>query len=193
MKAPSSPIATPPLPWTRPSALASETLLLAGASLLVALCARFTLPLPGTPVPLTLQNFAVILVGLLLGARRGAVALGLYLLEGAAGLPVFNPTGPGGLAQLLGPTGGYLISYPLVAFVAGWLSRRNPGFFPALRAAVVAELLLFAAGISWLMILLHVPFARAAAFGLYPFVFAEIMKVMGAAAIAVRWQRVRQT
>jgi len=193
MKAPSSQIANPPLPWNRPSALAGEALLLASASLLVALCARFTLPLPGTPVPLTLQNFAVILVGLLLGARRGALALGLYLLEGAAGVPVFNPTGPGGLAQLLGPTGGYLISYPLAAFVAGWLSRRKPGFFPALRAAVVAELLLFAAGISWLMILLRVPFARAAVFGLYPFVFAEIMKVMSAAAIAVRWQRVRQT
>src|SRR5436309_11932974 len=88
-----------------------------GASLVVALCARVTVPLPFTPVPLTLQNLGVLLVGLLLGSRRGFAALALYLVEGASGLPVFNPAGLGGVAQILGPTGGFLMAYPLVAFV----------------------------------------------------------------------------
>ena len=90
-----------------------------GASLVVALCARLTVPLPFTPVPLTMQNFGVLLVALLLGSRRGFAALALYLIEGACGLPVFNASGPGGIAQILGPTGGFLMAYPLVAFATG--------------------------------------------------------------------------
>src|SRR2546423_2722842 len=87
---------------------ALQVTLVVGASLFVALCARVTLPLPFTPVPLTLQNFGVLLVGLTLGSRRGFAALALYLVEGAVGMPVFNPAGLGGVAQLFGPTGGYL-------------------------------------------------------------------------------------
>src|ERR1700758_4573821 len=83
------------------------------ASIVVALCAHITIPLmPLTPVPLTVQNLAVLLVGLLLGSRRGFAALLLYLAEGAFGLRVFNPTGVGGMAQLLGPTGGFLMVDP---------------------------------------------------------------------------------
>src|SRR3977135_3824478 len=104
---------------------AQQTALVVGASLFVALCARVTLPLPFTPVPLTLQNFGVLLVGLTLGSRRGFAALALYLVEGAVGMPVFNPAGLGGVAQLLGPTGGFLMAYPLVAFVAGWIYERT--------------------------------------------------------------------
>src|ERR1700721_182316 len=100
---------------------ASQIAIVVGASLFVALCARIVLPLPFTPVPLTLQNFGVLLVGLALGSRRGFAALALYLAEGLVGMPVFSPTGPGGLAQLLGPTGGFLIAYPFVAGIAGWI------------------------------------------------------------------------
>src|SRR5271170_7868992 len=98
-----------------------QVAIVVGASLFVALCARVTLPLPFTPVPLTLQNFGVLVVGLSLGARRGGAALALYLAEGLMGLPVFSPTGPGGVAQLLGPTGGFLLAYPFVAGIAGWV------------------------------------------------------------------------
>jgi biotin transport system substrate-specific component len=168
---------------------AKQAAIVVGASFFVALCARVTLPLPFTPVPLTLQNFAVLLVGLTLGARRGFAALILYLIEGASGLPVFNPTGPGGVAQLLGPTGGYLMAYPLVAGLSGWLldfGKRT--FARAAVAGLVAEIVLFASGIGWLALLTH-SFSQAARFGLYWFVSAEIMKVMFAAALAVRFRR----
>src|SRR5580704_18671539 len=106
---------------------AKQTAIVVAASLFVALCARVTIPLPLTPVPLTLQNFGVLTVGLLLGSRRGFAALTLYLVEGAFGLPVFSPAILGsGIAHLLGPTGGFLMAYPLVAFVAGWINEREP-------------------------------------------------------------------
>ena len=99
---------------------AKQGAIVVGASLFVALCARFTSFLP-TPIPLTLQNFGVLVVGLTLGSRRGFAALLVYLAEGAAGLPVFTPHGLGGIAQILGPTGGYLLIYPFMAFLAGWV------------------------------------------------------------------------
>ncbi len=160
-----------------------------GASLFVALCAHVTLPLPFTPVPLTLQNFAVLVVGLGLGSRRGFAALMLYLAEGAAGLPVFNPTGLGGIAQLLGPTGGFLMIYPLVAGLAGLIFEHGKRTFArAVAAGLMAEVLLFAAGIGWLAFLTH-SFAQAVRYGLYWFVFAEVIKVMLAAGVAVRVRR----
>jgi biotin transport system substrate-specific component len=104
---------------------ARQVALVVGASLFVALCAHIAIPLPGTPVPLTVQNFAVLLVGLVLGSRRGFAALTLYLAEGAMGMPVFSPIGAGGIAQLLGPTGGFLLAYPLVAWVAGFIMEHG--------------------------------------------------------------------
>jgi len=164
--------------------------LVVGASLFVALCAQVTIPLlPLTPVPLTVQNFGVLVVGLLLGSRRGFAAMALYLLEGAAGLPVFSPVGPAGLARLLGPTGGFLVAYPFVALVAGYIFECGAkSFLRAAFAGMAADVLLFASGVGWLYALTH-SLARAAYLGLYWFVAAEVMKVMFAAAIAVRWRR----
>lgn len=179
-------------PGFRERSLASEAArqiaLVVGGSLFVAVCARITIPLPFTPVPLTVQNFGVLLVGLLLGSRRGFAALVLYLAEGAMGLPVFNPTGAGGIAQLLGVTGGFLLAYPFVAWLAGYVmesGRKN--FARAVAAGFLGEVLLFASGLGWLGILTH-SMAQAIRWGLYWFVFAEIIKVMMAAGIAARWQ-----
>jgi biotin transport system substrate-specific component len=159
-----------------------------GAMFFVALCARIYLPLPGTPVPLTLSNLGVLLVGLGLGSRRGFAALGLYLVAGAAGLPVFSPQGPGGVLQLVGPTGGYLLAYPLVAALAGYVFERGQASFGrAALAAFAAELVLFACGISWLYVLTH-SWIRALGFGLYWFIFAEVIKVMLAAGAARAWR-----
>ncbi len=174
-------------------ALPYQVMLVISGSLLVALAARVSLPLPFTPVPLTLQNFAVLLVGLLLGRRAGFAALALYLAEGAAGLPVFSPMGLGGIAQLLGPTGGYLMAYPVVAYLAGWIAERDRSSFArGALAATLAEICLFVAGVSWLMFFFHAPLAQAAQFGLYPFFFAEVMKVLLAAGIASRRPFARQ-
>jgi biotin transport system substrate-specific component len=171
---------------------AKQVALVVGASLFVALCARVTIPLPFTPVPLTLQNFGVLLVGLTLGSRRGFAALALYLAEGMAGLPVFSPTGQGGMAQLIGPTGGFLLAYPIVAGIAGWIMENGRRTFArAAAASGLAEIALFASGLSWLAILTH-SLAQALRWGLYWFVFAEVIKIMMAAALADSWQRIRK-
>lgn len=183
---------------TRSMEYAKQAAIVIAASLFVALCARVTVPLPFTPVPLTLQNFGVLTVGLLLGSRRGFVALSLYLVEGAFGLPVFSPSIlGGGIAQILGPTGGFLMAYPLVAFVAGWIyeqrseQRSQQGsrrFGWAALSAVAAEVVLFAGGLSWLAVLTH-SVSLALRYGLYWFIFAEVIKVLMAAAVAARWHQ----
>ncbi len=186
--------------------IVKQAAIVIAASLFVALCARVTVPLPFTPVPLTLQNFGVLAVGLALGSRRGFAALALYLIEGACGMPVFSPAILGsGITHLLGPTGGFLMAYPLVAFVAGWIyeqsSKQSLGqasnqisnqgsrrFAGAVLASVAAELVLFAGGLSWLALLTH-SFSLAIRYGLYWFVFAEVIKVLMATAVAARWHR----
>jgi biotin transport system substrate-specific component len=160
-----------------------------GASLVVALCARVTVPLPFTPVPLTLQNFGVLLVGLLLGSRRGFAALALYLVEGASGMPVFSPAGPGGIAQIIGPTGGFLMAYPLVAFTAGWIYEHTARRFAwAALAAFTGEVVLFVGGLVWLFVLTH-SLSLAIKLGLYWFLFAEVIKILMAAGFAARWNK----
>ncbi|MGA8539604.1 MAG: biotin transporter BioY [Terriglobales bacterium] len=186
-------------PQTRPvhpaKEIAKQVAIVIAASLFVALCARVTVPLPFTPVPLTLQNFGVLIVGLLLGSRRGFAALALYLAEGAFGLPVFSMGA--GVAYLLGPTGGFLVAYPVVAFVAGWIyeqrskrgSKQGSRYFVwAALSSVAAELVLFTGGLSWLAVLTH-SVSLAFKFGLYWFVFAEVIKVLMAAGVASRWHQ----
>jgi biotin transport system substrate-specific component len=176
-------------PQDRALEASRQVALVVGASLVVALCARITIPLmPLTPVPLTVQNLGVLLVGMMLGSRRGFAALALYLAEGAVGLPVFNPTGLGGVAQLFGPTGGFLMVYPFVAFLAGYIFERgSKSFLRGAVAAFSAEILLFAGGLTWLYAFTH-SFAKAAYLGLYWFVAAEIIKGLLAAGIATRWR-----
>jgi biotin transport system substrate-specific component len=173
---------------------AKQAVIVIAASLFVALCARVTVPLPFTPVPLTLQNFGVLAVGLLLGSRRGFAALSLYLIEGAFGLPVFSPSIlGGGIAQILGPTGGFLMAYPLVAFVAGWIYEHSSRRFGwAALSSLAAEVVLFAGGLSWLAVLTHSVYL-AIRYGLYWFVFAEVIKVLMAAALATRWHQQRSS
>jgi biotin transport system substrate-specific component len=177
-------------PLDRGREWAKQASIVIAASLFVALCARVTVPLPFTPVPLTLQNFGVLAVGLLLGSRRGFAALTLYLVEGAFGMPVFSPSIlGGGIAQILGPTGGFLMAYPLVAFVAGYIYERSSRRFSwAALSSVAAELVLFAGGLSWLAVLTH-SVSLAIRYGLYWFVFAEVIKVLMAAAVATRWHQ----
>ena len=170
------------------SEMVRQVALVVGASLFVAVCAHITIPLPFTPVPLTVQNFGVLLVGLMLGSRRGFAALALYLGEGAMGLPVFSPIGPAGIAHLLGPTGGFLLAYPLVAWVAGYvIEHGRRSFARAAIGGLLGEVVLFTSGLAWLAVLTH-SVAQAFRWGLYWFLFAEVIKVLMAAGVATRWQ-----
>jgi biotin transport system substrate-specific component len=165
------------------------------ASLFVAVCAHCTVPLWFTPVPLTLSDLAVLMVGLLLGPRMAFAALALYLAEGAAGLPVFAPGGLGGVAQLFGPTGGYLIAYPFAAAVAGALARipvRLPRFPLALVAAFAGSTLLMASGAAWFALYAHHSATITFDLAVLPFLPGQVVKVICAAGIFAslsRWRR----
>ncbi len=174
----------------RTHSVAKNVALVIGASLVIAICARLSVPLPFTPVPFTLANFGLLAVGLLLGSRRAGAAGLLYLAYGAAGIPVFSPAGPGGLAQLFGATAGYLWAFPLVAFVAGWISERgNRSFVRNLVAAIAGDLVLFVGGITWLFAFTH-SWQKALLLGGYWFVFGEVIKIMAAAGLASRVRRI---
>ena len=177
-------------------ALPKRILVAICASAFVAVCAHIILPLPFTPVPLTLSDFAVLLVGLALGPVAGFSAMILYLAEGASGLPVFSPQGPGGILQLLGPTAGYLFAYPLAAAVAGVAGsfRRSTlrPFTSAVLAGTLAMAIILAIGAVWLSHnrLLNVSSTWAVAVG--PFLFGSLAKIVAAASIfsaTRRWLR----
>lgn len=170
-------------------------ILAVSATALVAACAHVSVPLPFTPVPLTLQNFAVLLVGMVLGPVAGFSAMVLYLAEGAMGLPVFNPAGPGGVAQLLGPTAGFLFSYPLAAAAAGLVVRSmrqaKTSFSRGIIAGVVASVIIFSFGAGWLATLLHLSASAAWHLSIAPFLLGEVVKVTAAAtgfSLIQRWR-----
>jgi biotin transport system substrate-specific component len=178
--------------------LAGKTLLVIGATAFVAACAHISLPLPFTPVPLTLQNFAVILVGMALGPIAGFSAMVLYLAEGALGLPVFTPSGgPAGMAHLLGPNGGFLFSYPLAAATSGWLVRAmqpiTTRFRSAVAAATVATLPIFLLGAGWFAYYPHHNVSATWSLAIAPFIPGEIVKITAAAGTFSSLQRWRQS
>jgi biotin transport system substrate-specific component len=168
------------------------TMLRAGAVLFVtvltALGAQISVPLPFTPVPFTLQPMIVLLGGAALGARLGATAQAIYLLIGLAGLPVFaaSPVLPQGAARLIGPTAGFLVSYPLAAFVAGWLAERrfDRQYLTSLVAMTAGLAVIFAGGLSWLA---YGPTALglvgAVNTALTPFLAADLVKLCLAAGV----------
>jgi len=157
------------------------------ATAVVAAAAHIAFPLPFTPVPFILTPLAVLGVGLALGPMAGFFAMLAYLAEGAAGLPVFSPTGLGGLAQLLGPTGGYLLAYPVVAAISGGLtrllSRRNSTFLAATVAGTAAIAFLFLSGAAWFMLYAHHSLHATWIGAVAPFLPGEAIKVVAAAGI----------
>jgi len=152
---------------------------------LTAVAAQVSLPLPFTPVPFTFQPMIVLLGGALLGSRLGLASQVAYLALGVAGLPVFaaSPGLPPGVARLLGPTAGYLLSYPLAAFTAGWLAER--GFDRRYLTSVIAMAcglaVVFAGGVAWLSVVWSRGVAGALAVGFTPFIVADALKLLVAA------------
>ncbi|MES2177348.1 MAG: biotin transporter BioY [Gemmatimonadota bacterium] len=149
----------------------------------LALASQFALPMPGTPVPLTLQPLVVVLAGLLLGPVDGAIAMVVYLAAGMVGLPVFAPMGPPGISRLLGATGGYLLAYPIAAAVAGAFGAGATSLVARALAAEAGILVLYIGGLAQLVVLSG-SFGRAALLGVIPFVAADVVKALAAAAIA---------
>jgi biotin transport system substrate-specific component len=156
---------------------------------LTAAAAQVSAPLPFTPVPLTLQPMVVLLGGAVLGSRLGLSAQVLYLALGIAGLPVFaaSPMLPQGAARLLGPTGGYLMAYPLAAFVAGVLAERgfDRRYVTAVAAMTCGLAVIFAGGVLWLSRFTVPPgsISAALAVGFSPFIVADFAKLLVAAGV----------
>ena len=158
-------------------------------TVLTAVAAQISVPLPFTPVPLTFQPMVVLVGAAALGSRLGMASQVLYLALGIAGLPLFAASAalPQGAARLLGPTGGYLMSFPFAAFVAGFLAER--GFdrrYPTAVLAMLAGLaVVFAGGLLWLTIASRPALGVSAALsaGFLPFIVPDVLKLLVAAAV----------
>jgi biotin transport system substrate-specific component len=154
-----------------------------GFAAAVAAASQIAIPLPLTPVPITLQPMLVVLAGMWLGPAAGAVSMALYLAAGASGLPVFTPIGAPGIARFFGPTGGYLIAYPAAAFIAGMLAARARSFGTRWLAAIAGIAVIYFGGIAQLS-LLSGSVAHAVQIGIAPFAVLDVVKAFVAAAIS---------
>jgi biotin transport system substrate-specific component len=179
--------------WLRPPWVRAMAIVLSG-TVLAAICARVSVPLYFTPVPLSLAPFAVLLLGLLLTPRMAAATFAAYLAEGALGLPVFAPSPLNGVAHLLGPTGGYLLAYPLAAMLISWLFRlTGRGFTAALLSATAGDLAILTSGALWLAALPHFTARPTMAVAVLPFLPGDALKIAAAAALAVGFSRLRRS
>lgn len=171
---------------TNDSPLLSRAVRIQAAGLLVALItagAFISVPVPVSPVPIVLQNMFVVLAGLVLSPRWAALSVGVYLLLGAVGLPVFAGA-TGGLARFLGPTGGFLVAYPLSAFLASAIARGNlpnatPPDQPVWRvctAVFVGFSIVYLSGVPWLAVSTGMSVQQAIIVGMVPFLFGDLLK-----------------
>jgi biotin transport system substrate-specific component len=167
----------------RPRALSVHVLGAVGFAAALALASQVSVPIPGTPVPITLQPMLVVLAGLWLGPRTAMASMVLFLTAGMAGLPVFTPGGLPGIARLLGPTGGYLLAYPAAAALAGWLGLRARSFAGRTGAAAAGMLTIYVGGLAQLAVLTG-NLQLAVVIGVLPFVALDMVKALIAAALA---------
>ena len=151
-----------------------------GFAAALAAASQVAVPIPGTAVPFTLQPFVVLLAGLWLGPAAGAASMMLYIAAGVAGLPVWSPFGAPGAARLLGPTGGYILAWPVAAFLTGWVARRVPSLAGRIGAAVLGMLVILAGGLAQLTALTGSASAAMAA-GVHPFLALDFVKAVAAA------------
>jgi biotin transport system substrate-specific component len=162
-----------------PAGVVRRSLAMVAGAVLVALASQVAVPLAGTPVPLTLQVPAVVFVGVLLGARMGAGSMALYLALGIAGLPVFAPLGvPSvGIARLLGPTGGYLLAYPVAAALAGGLAGDARSWARLAAGLLAGMAAIYMGGIAQLAVL-NGSLLSALRLGSQPFLLPDLLKLV---------------
>ena len=153
-----------------------------GFVLALAAASQVAIPIPGTPVPFTLQPLLVVLAGMMLGPTLGASSMALYLVLGAAGVPVFAPIGAVGIARFAGPTGGYLLAYPAAAWIAGFVASRAASFSMRTAAACAGVAVLYVGGIAQLTLLTG-DLSRAVLLGVIPFALLDVAKAVIAAAV----------
>lgn len=184
---------TPNVPWVRPAQApvaspASHALVeiaaVAGGSLLIALCAQIQIPLPFTPVPITGQTFAVLLLPVMLGGWRGPAAVALYVAEGLLGLPFFAG-GSAGVAVLAGPTGGYLVGFVLAAVVIALLTGSGGNRVRIALAMVAGNLAIYLCGVPWLAGFVDGGLVAALALGMTPFLIGDAIKLLAALMVAL--------
>jgi biotin transport system substrate-specific component len=173
----------------------SEAILLGAGVLLVALSAQVTFHLPGTPVPISGQTFAVLLVGSAYGATRGVATIALYLAVGIVGLPVFS-SGTSGWEQVSGATGGYLVGMLVAAGIAGLLAQRglDRKVSSAVASMLTGNVVIYVFGLAWLYHELpNATFTSTLEAGLYPFVVGDLLKVyLAGALLPAAWSLVRR-
>jgi biotin transport system substrate-specific component len=167
------------LPVSKTRAMAYNVTLVLAGTVLLTLSAKISLMLPLSPVPVTLQTLAVLLIGALLGSRRGSLTVLAYLAEGAAGLPVFAK-GSAGMAYLAGPTGGYLAGFAVAAFVTGYLAEKgwDRSFGKTVLAMLLGSGIILGFGVSWLSAFVGI--RQAVLVGLMPFVVGDVVKTIAA-------------
>jgi len=156
-----------------------------GWAIALAVASQIAIPLPNTAVPMTLQPLAVVLAGLWLGPVAGASSMVLYILAGAVGLPVWAPMGAPGIARLIGPTGGYILAYPVAAYVAGWVAKRAPAYLGRVSGAVLGILAIHLGGIAQLTIITG-SLERAVILGTIPFLAMDVVKAFLAGLLSSR-------
>jgi biotin transport system substrate-specific component len=170
-------------------AFSDVALICLGAGLLAG-SAQVAIRLPFTPVPITGQTFAVLLVGASLGMLRGGASALLYVLLGIAGAPVYAH-GAQGWAVITGASGGYLLSYPFASALTGWLAERHwdRRFSSAIGAMLTGNVLIYLFGLPWLAVVLHTRLGKTLELGLYPFVPGDTFKLyLAAAALPAAWR-----
>lgn len=177
------------------SHLLTKVILVISGSWLMAIASHWALPLPFTPVPVTGQTFAVLLLASILGRRLALATQLVYLAQGLAGLPVFAPGTTWGLARVLGPTGGYLIGFSVATWLVGWFADRGFGkkFVSSVAIMILGEMAIYLLALPWLKTVMRVSWSRTLEFGLWPFLLGDIYKVILAALLLpLSWRLVQR-
>jgi biotin transport system substrate-specific component len=177
------------------SNLLTDVLLVVAGAGLVALAAQVSIPLPFTPVPITGQTFAVVLVGASLGAIRGTASLSLYLAVGLLGAPVYAD-GNSGWSIVRGASGGYLVGFIVAAWLTGFLAERrwDRRFSSAVSAMLSGNVVIYLIGLPWLAIVLDTSLEKTLELGLYPFVAGDVLKLyLAGALLPTAWRFVERS
>jgi biotin transport system substrate-specific component len=184
--------------FPRSTVLTQGLFVMAGVAF-IALLAQIAIPVPGSPVPVTGQTLAVLLIGTTYGARLGVLTFATYLLAGIAGAPIFAPSATSanhGIDRLIGATGGYLVGMLVASLVLGYLADRKADqkFRTSFPALLLGDAIIFTFGLLWLQQTLDLSWAKTIAAGFTPFILGEAIKIaITATSLPLVWRRISRT